>query len=41
VEVTRHLAADMPHNAPVFAAYHPSAQLAVAAIARFIRQLAM
>jgi monoterpene epsilon-lactone hydrolase len=41
VEVTRHLATDMPHNAPVFAAYHPSAQLAVAAIARFIRQRAM
>jgi epsilon-lactone hydrolase len=32
VEVTRHLAPDMPHNAPVFAAYHPSARVAVEAL---------
>lgn len=40
VDVTRHLAPDMPHNAPVFAAYHPSARIAVDVIARFIRELA-
>lgn len=37
VEVTLHLAKDMPHNAPVFAAYHPSGRLALDEAAKFAR----
>lgn len=32
-----HVAKDMPHNAPVFAAFHPGGVEAVEAIARFVR----
>lgn len=38
VDVTVHVAKDMPHNAPVFAAMHPSGQIAVEAIGRFVRK---
>lgn len=36
VRVTTHVAPDMPHNAPMFAAYHPSGREALEAIARFV-----
>ncbi len=36
VSVKRHVAPDMPHNAPVFAAYHLSAQAALETAAAFI-----
>lgn len=38
VEVERHLAPDMPHNAPLFAAYHPSAREALDVAASFLRR---
>lgn len=38
VEVTVHRAEDMPHNAPVFAAYHPAAKAALDAVVAFARQ---
>ena len=37
VNVTLHVAKNMPHNAPVFAAYHPEGQSALDAIVRFIQ----
>ncbi len=37
VEVTRFVAPDMPHNAPMFAAYHSTAQASLAAIGAFLR----
>jgi len=37
VDVTLHVARNMPHNAPVFAEYHPEGKLALDAIVRFIR----
>jgi len=37
VDVRLHRAPDMPHNAPVFAAYHPAGQAALAEVARFLR----
>lgn len=37
VEVTLHVAKDMPHDAPLFAAFHPNAEAAVEAIATFVR----
>jgi epsilon-lactone hydrolase len=36
VDVTLHVAKDMPHNAPVFAAYHPEGLAALEAIGRFV-----
>jgi epsilon-lactone hydrolase len=36
VDVTLHVAKDMPHNPPVFAAYHPEGLAALEAIGRFI-----
>lgn len=38
VEVTRHVAPDMPHNAPMFAAYHPAAQASLEAVGAFLRR---
>lgn len=38
VDVTRHLSPDMPHNAPLFAAYHPQARAALDAVGRYIRE---
>jgi acetyl esterase/lipase len=38
VDVTVHVAKDMPHNAPVFAAYHPEALKAFEAIVAFVKQ---
>lgn len=38
VEVTRHLAEDMPHNAAMFAAYHPSGERALDAIRSFVEE---
>jgi len=38
VDVTLHEAKDMPHNAPMFAAYHPTAERALAAIATFVKK---
>lgn len=38
VDVTLHVAKDMPHNAPVFAAYHPHGQAALDAAARYVRE---
>ncbi len=38
VDVTLHVAQDMPHNGPVFAAYHPEGLRALEAIATFVRQ---
>lgn len=40
VDVTVHVAPDMPHNPPLFAAYHPSARASVAAISAFLRRFA-
>jgi acetyl esterase/lipase len=37
VALTRHVAADMPHNAAMFADYHPSAMEALTVTARFLR----
>jgi monoterpene epsilon-lactone hydrolase len=37
VSVTEHEAPDMPHNAPFFADYHPSALAAFDAMVRFVR----
>lgn len=37
VNVTVHVARNMPHNASVFAAYHPEGKAALDAIVRFIR----
>lgn len=37
VDATLHVARDMPHNAPLFAAFHPSGEAAVEAITRFMR----
>jgi monoterpene epsilon-lactone hydrolase len=36
-ETTVHVAKDMPHNAPAFAAYHPEAQACMAAIVGFVK----
>lgn len=36
VDVALHVAEDMPHNAPVFAAYHPAAKRALDAVVSFI-----
>ena len=38
VDVTLHVAPDMPHNPPVFAAYHPNGQRALDEIARFVER---
>ncbi|MFO0737539.1 MAG: alpha/beta hydrolase [Labilithrix sp.] len=38
VDVAVHLAKDMPHNPPVFAAYHPNGQAALDEGARFVRR---
>lgn len=38
VEVTLHRASDMPHNAPVFAAHHPSGLAALEAIGGFVKK---
>jgi epsilon-lactone hydrolase len=37
VDCSLHVAEEMPHNAPFFEAYHPSAQAAFDAVAAFIR----
>ena len=37
VSVTLHVAKNMPHNAPVFAAYHPEGKSALDAIVRFVQ----
>jgi acetyl esterase/lipase len=37
VDVTVHVAEDMPHNPPMFAAYHPNGQTALDKAARFVR----
>ncbi len=37
VETTLHRAPDMPHNAPVFAAYHPSGLRALEVIADYVK----
>jgi acetyl esterase/lipase len=37
-KVTRHLAKDMPHNAAVFSAYHPSGKAALEAITTFVSE---
>lgn len=37
VDVTRHVADELPHNPPIFADYHPAARASVDAIASFIR----
>lgn len=39
VDVTLHVAKDMPHNAPVFAAYHPEGLAALEAMAKFTREM--
>jgi acetyl esterase/lipase len=38
VDVTVHVAKDMPHNPPVFAAYHPHGQAALDEAARFVKR---
>lgn len=38
VDVALHVAKDMPHNAPVFAALHPEGLAALEAVARFARE---
>jgi acetyl esterase/lipase len=38
VEVTLHRAKDMPHNAPVFAAYHQEGKVALEAMVGFIQR---
>ena len=37
VNVTLHIAKNMPHNAPVFAEYHPEGKSALGIIVRFIQ----
>jgi acetyl esterase/lipase len=37
VDVTLHVAQDMPHNATLFEAYHPSAKAAFAAVVQVLR----
>jgi acetyl esterase/lipase len=39
VDVTVFVAKDMPHNPPVFAAYHPSGQAAVDAATGFVKRV--
>lgn len=38
-KVTRHVAKDMPHNAAVFSAYHPSAKAALDAVGAFVTEV--
>jgi acetyl esterase/lipase len=38
VDVTVHVAPDLPHNPPLFAAYHPEARACVEAIGAFVRR---
>ncbi|MBX3226263.1 MAG: alpha/beta hydrolase [Labilithrix sp.] len=38
VDVAVHVAEDMPHNPPVFAAYHPNGQTALEEAANFVRK---
>ncbi len=38
VDVTLHVAKDMPHNAPVFAAYHPEGLKALQAVVEFVKR---
>ena len=38
VECTMHVAADMPHNPALFAAYHPAGWAAFDATVAFVRQ---
>jgi acetyl esterase/lipase len=37
VDATLHVAKNMPHNAPVFAQYHPEGKAALDAIVRFVQ----
>jgi len=37
-KVTRHVAKDMPHNAAVFSAFHPSGKAALQAVATFVAE---
>ncbi len=39
IDVTRHLAADMPHNAAIFAAFHPSGAELLSAVVGFVNRI--
>ena len=39
VATTLHRATDMPHNAPLFASYHPQGQLALETMATFAKKM--